>query len=67
MLPACVTTCLGRAMYFGDRNDPGSLVNELRAGRQVLRMHADAGTEPRVYYVTGKVFDRKTCQMCHAG
>jgi len=66
MLPACVTTCLGRAMYFGDRNDPGSLVNELRAGRQVLRMKEDAGTEPRVYYVTGKVFDRKTCRMCHA-
>ncbi len=66
MLPACVTTCVGRAMYFGDRNDPGSLVNEHRAGRQVLRMNEDAGTEPRVYYLTGKVFDRKTCQQCHA-
>ncbi len=65
MLPACVTTCLGRAMYFGDKNDPQSLVNELFAGRQVLRMHEDQGTEPRVYYLTGQVFDRETCQMCH--
>jgi molybdopterin-containing oxidoreductase family iron-sulfur binding subunit len=29
MLPACVTTCIGRATYFGDSNDPDSLAVEL--------------------------------------
>ena len=55
MLPACVTTCIGGATYFGDKNDPDSLVNELlsrgtTSGR-VMRLKEELGTEPKVYYL----------------
>ena len=52
MLPMCVTTCLGRATYFGDANDPKSLVAELIAQPNVMRLKEELGTEPRVYYLT---------------
>jgi Fe-S-cluster-containing dehydrogenase component len=51
-LPACVTTCIGRATMFGDANDPDSLVAELIAKPNVMRLKEDLGTEPRVYYLT---------------
>ncbi|MEE9558760.1 MAG: 4Fe-4S dicluster domain-containing protein, partial [Candidatus Brocadiales bacterium] len=38
MLPACVSTCVGGAMYFGDGNDPDSLVSELMRSNKVGRM-----------------------------
>lgn len=50
-LPACVTTCIGRATFFGDANDPDSLVSELIAKPNVMRLKEDLGTEPRVYYL----------------
>lgn len=51
-LPACVTTCIGRATLFGDANDPDSLVAELIASPNVMRLREELGTEPRVYYLT---------------
>lgn len=51
LLPACVTTCIGRATYFGDANDPESLVSELIAKPNVMRLKEELGTEPRVYYL----------------
>ena len=51
MLPACTTTCIGRATYFGDANDPKSLVAELIASPNVMRLKEELGTEPRVYYL----------------
>ena len=51
MLPACTTTCIGRATYFGDANDPDSLVTELIASPNVMRLKEELGTEPRVYYL----------------
>lgn len=51
MLPACVTTCIGRATYFGDANDPDSLVAELIASPNIMRLKEELGTEPRVYYI----------------
>lgn len=52
MLPACTTTCIGRATYFGDANDPDSLVSELVASPNVMRLKEELGTAPRVYYLT---------------
>lgn len=51
MLPSCVTTCIGHATYFGDANDPESLVSELIARPNVMRLKEEAGTKPRVYYL----------------
>jgi Fe-S-cluster-containing dehydrogenase component len=50
-LPACVTTCIGRATLFGDANDPESLVTEMIARLNVMRLKEELGTEPRVYYL----------------
>jgi molybdopterin-containing oxidoreductase family iron-sulfur binding subunit len=54
LVPACVSTCIGRALYFGDKNDAQSLVSELLAknSTKVLRIRENRGTEPRVYYLT---------------
>ena len=65
MLPACVTTCVGGAMHFGDRNDPRSLVSELLKQRQTLRINEAEGTKPRVVYVTGVVATVQECAECH--
>ena len=53
MLPVCVTTCIGRAAYFGDLNDSQSLVSELleKNKAKVVRIRENRGTEPRVYYI----------------
>lgn len=51
MLPACVTTCIGGATYFGDKNDPDSLVSELISGPRVMRLKEEQGTDPKVYYL----------------
>ena len=52
MLPACVTTCLGGATYFGDYNDENSLVHELLGSPRVKQLKAELGTRPSVFYLT---------------
>ncbi|HWP60230.1 MAG TPA: 4Fe-4S dicluster domain-containing protein [Candidatus Acidoferrales bacterium] len=51
MLPACVTTCVGLATYFGDWNDHDSLVAELIGKPNVIRLKEEMGTQPKVYYL----------------
>jgi molybdopterin-containing oxidoreductase family iron-sulfur binding subunit len=51
MLPACVTTCIGRATFFGDRNDPESLVSALLGSPRLHRLKEELGTKPAVYYL----------------
>jgi len=71
MLPACVSTCIGRAMYFGDQNDSASLVSELLKNEKTWQFKSNLGTGPRVYYIGYE--DRKniaistpvTCVECH--
>jgi Fe-S-cluster-containing dehydrogenase component len=50
-LPACTTTCIGRATLFGDANDPSSLVAELISKPNVMLLKEELGTHPRVYYL----------------
>lgn len=51
MLPACTTTCVGAATYFGDANDPASLVADLINRPNVVRLKEELGTQPKVYYL----------------
>lgn len=51
MLPACVTTCPGVATYFGDANDPESLIHELLGSARATRLKEEQGTRPAVVYL----------------
>jgi molybdopterin-containing oxidoreductase family iron-sulfur binding subunit len=51
MLPQCVTSCIGRATYFGDANDPDSLVAEKRSEPNQVKLLEEHGTKPRVTYL----------------
>lgn len=65
MLPACASACPGRAIYFGDFNDPNSLVHRVVdpddhekvsfphfRGRNTMQLKAETGNDPSVYYLT---------------
>jgi molybdopterin-containing oxidoreductase family iron-sulfur binding subunit len=52
MLPACVTTCVGYATFFGDLNDPESVISEQAGKPNVMRLKEELGTKPRVFYLT---------------
>lgn len=51
MLPACVATCVGKATYFGDREDKESLLAELLNKNKTKRLKENLSTKPRVYYI----------------
>jgi len=50
--PACVSVCPTHCMYFGDLDDPKSAVNELLRTRKSHTLLPEAGTKPRVFYLT---------------
>lgn len=49
--PACVETCLGDARYFGDLNEPDSIVAKLAASPRAFYLRESMGTLPRVIYL----------------
>lgn len=51
LLPACVSTCVTRARYFGDLNDPNSDISKKIAEVGSEALHADLGLNPSVTYV----------------
>lgn len=51
-VPACVQACPSSAMYFGDLNDPFSMVSKLSRERRAFRLLEDLGTEPKVIYLS---------------
>ena len=51
LLPACVTTCVGRARVFGDLNDPDSEPSKLLAHFPHVVRHPEYGTKPHVFYI----------------
>lgn len=55
-LPMCISTCIGRAGYFGDESDPQSLIAQVKKANklQLLRDGKDKNgkdTVPRVTYI----------------
>jgi molybdopterin-containing oxidoreductase family iron-sulfur binding subunit len=51
-IPACVQACPSAAMFFGDLDDPFSVVSQLSRERRAFRLMEDLGTEPKVYYLS---------------
>lgn len=53
MLPQCVTTCIGRATYFGDINDKNSEIAKVyEANKDKIQiLKPSKKTDPRVYYI----------------
>ena len=50
-LCTCMDTCMGRARYFGDLNDPESTVSRLARSGRAFRLLEELGTEPKVIYL----------------
>lgn len=50
-LPVCITTCVGRSGYFGDENDPKSLIAQVKKANNIQILREYKGTKPRVYYI----------------
>jgi len=62
MLPACVSTCIGEANYFGDLNDPKSLVAQMAKKKGIYIFQADLGTKPTTKYFGADAYG---CAKCH--
>ena len=50
-LPACVSVCPTKCMYFGNLDDPTSEVSKLLKSRKHKVLAPEAGTKPNVYYL----------------
>jgi Fe-S-cluster-containing dehydrogenase component len=50
--PACVSVCPTHCMYFGDLDDPNSEIKRLLNSRKNHSLVPEAGTEPRMFYLT---------------
>jgi Fe-S-cluster-containing dehydrogenase component len=50
--PACVAVCPTRCMTFGDLDDPNSPIRRLLASRAHHALKPEAGTRPRIFYLT---------------
>ena len=49
--PMCVRYCISEALYFGDADDPKSVVSQVILENKVIRHGEDIGTNPSVYYI----------------
>ncbi len=52
LLPACVSVCPTHCMHFGDMDDPNSEVSRLLVSRASHALLPEAGTKPRIFYLT---------------
>jgi phenylacetyl-CoA:acceptor oxidoreductase subunit 1 len=52
--PACVNTCVARALTFGDLDDPNSEVIKLIKENAGFVLHPEYETEPSVFFIDGK-------------
>ena len=51
LLPVCISTCTTQARYFGDLNDPESIVSKLIKENKFQKLLPEENLEPNVYYL----------------
>lgn len=49
--PVCVQSCMGKAIVFGDINDPRSAIYNELAKQQAYVLNPELGTSPSVFYI----------------
>ena len=49
--PFCVICCEGQALFFGDLNDPDSVVSKLISENNNFQLNPEIGTMPKIYYL----------------
>jgi len=49
--PACTSVCPTKCIYFGDIDDPNSIISKLIKTRTWKTLIPEAGTEPNIYYL----------------
>lgn len=51
LMPACVSTCISHARYFGDLNDPESDVAKLIKDNKTKGLKEETGLDLAIYYI----------------
>ncbi|MBI4493694.1 MAG: 4Fe-4S dicluster domain-containing protein [Chloroflexi bacterium] len=54
LVPASVANCPVFALQFGDLDDPDSIASRVLRSKPSFRLLEEAGTQPRVHYVSGR-------------
>jgi molybdopterin-containing oxidoreductase family iron-sulfur binding subunit len=59
IVTACAETCPTDSIYFGDLDDPRSVVSILTRSRRAFRVEEHLGTEPKVIYLREGEWDER--------
>lgn len=51
LLPVCVQSCMGKAILFGDINDPKSAISLELTKHQLKVLNPEFGTSPSIFYI----------------
>jgi len=56
-LPICVRSCMGKALVFGDINDPESEISTILKKEPIKALNPYLGTNPSVFYLLKRVYN----------
>ncbi len=67
LAPACVSTCVSHARYFGDLNNPDSQVSQLVKKYDCKGLREDLGLDVSVLYIALKEVEEENPPYVHKG